>query len=215
MGLPIFGESNYSNPQWVNEPNNRGTYGLLQTCILTLGLCVYSAIHLNVFHKECGWWMRAFICTKWIIVALLAPEFVVLNAWSQRRQAVRIAQLLRRRAGQDEPRSWISILSIHLSSKLGNLTEKEVDPEAGQVQEDDELGTEGNNVAPSDAQTLQAPVTTLPATVPEDIEPPKNEAVTVADEAAEEKPPSGNNQFAKPAAIRKPLLQVGFPQLLS
>ena len=103
MGLDIFGTSNYSNPQWIPEPNGRGTWGLIQTCLLTLGLCVYSAIHLNVFHRQCRWWTRLSIRLKWLVVALLAPEFIVYNAWSQRRQAVRIARMLRRRCGQKEP----------------------------------------------------------------------------------------------------------------
>lgn len=44
------------------------------------------------------------------MIALLAPEFVVFNAWSQRRQAVRIARMLRRRCGQEDPCSCASIL---------------------------------------------------------------------------------------------------------
>ena len=85
------------------EPNGRGTWGLIQTCLLTLGLCIYSAIHLNVFHRQCRWWTRLSIRLKWLVIALLAPEFIVHNAWSQRRQAVRIARMLRRRCGQKEP----------------------------------------------------------------------------------------------------------------
>lgn len=119
MGLPLFGTSNYSDPQWMPEPNSRGTWGLVQTCLLTLGLCVYSAIHLNVFHRECRWWTRALIRLKWLVVALLAPEFIVYNAWSQRRQAVRIARMLRRRCGQEEPVAPISALWARLWSKAG------------------------------------------------------------------------------------------------
>lgn len=119
MGLPLFGTSNYSDPQWMPEPNSRGTWGLVQTCLLTLGLCVYTAIHLNVFHRECRWWTRALIRLKWLVVALLAPEFIVYNAWSQRRQAVRIARMLRRRCGQEEPVSLISALWARLRPKAG------------------------------------------------------------------------------------------------
>ena len=117
MGLPIFGTSNYSNPNWVPEPNGRGTWGLVQTCLLTLGLCVYSAIHLNVFHRECAWWANLLIRCKWLLVALLAPEFIVFNAWSQRRQAMRIAHLLRKRYGQEEPRSLIFMAWDYVRSK--------------------------------------------------------------------------------------------------
>jgi len=54
MGLPVSGISNYSNPQWIAEPSGRDTWGLVQNCLLKLGLSVYSAIRLNVFHRYCG-----------------------------------------------------------------------------------------------------------------------------------------------------------------
>ncbi|KAK3377234.1 hypothetical protein B0T24DRAFT_592848 [Lasiosphaeria ovina] len=102
QGLPIFGTSNYTTPRWVPEPNSRGTWSLIQSCLLTLGLCVFSAIHPNVFHRESRWWTRWLVRFKWLVAALIAPEFIVFNAWSQRRHAARIARQLRRRAGQPE-----------------------------------------------------------------------------------------------------------------
>lgn len=117
MGLPIFGASNYTRPQFVPEPIGRGTWGLVQSCLFTLGLCVYSAIHVNVFHRECRWWTRALIRCKWLVVALLAPEFIVFNAWSQRRQALRIAHALRKRSGQVEHESWMVTLRRYLRPK--------------------------------------------------------------------------------------------------
>jgi len=110
MGLPIFGESDFKHAQWVSENNNRGTWSLVQTCLITLGLCVYSAVHLNCFQADCPQWMKYVVRGKWLVVALLAPEFIVFNAWSQRRQAVRLARILRRRSGQEEPRSWVRSL---------------------------------------------------------------------------------------------------------
>lgn len=110
MGLSIFGESDFNNARWVSENNNRGTWSLIQTCLITLGLCVYSAVHLNCFQSNCPLWMKYVVRGKWLIVALLAPEFIVFNAWSQRRQAVRLARILRRRSGQEEPKSWMRSL---------------------------------------------------------------------------------------------------------
>ncbi len=37
---------------WIPEPNTRGTWSLLYSCIFTLALCVYSAIHLNIPARE-------------------------------------------------------------------------------------------------------------------------------------------------------------------
>jgi hypothetical protein len=102
MGLTIFGTSDFSNATWVPEKNTRGTWNLIQTCLITLGLCVYSAVHLNCFQQGCSYWIKALVRAKWLLVALLAPEFIVFNAWSQRRQAVRLTKLLNRRSGQPE-----------------------------------------------------------------------------------------------------------------
>ncbi|KAK0712523.1 hypothetical protein B0T26DRAFT_649520, partial [Lasiosphaeria miniovina] len=101
-GLPIFGTSNYTTPRWVPEPNSRGTWSLIQSCLLTLGLCVFSAIHPNVFHRGSRLWTRWLVRFKWLVAALIAPEFIVFNAWSQRRHAARITRQLRRRASQPE-----------------------------------------------------------------------------------------------------------------
>lgn len=117
MGLDIFGESNYTNARWIPDPDTRGTSGLILTCSITLALCVSSALHLNVFHRQCGLWMRCLVRAKWILIALLAPEFVVFNAWSQRRHALRIAKMLRKRCGQAEPESGSTTLRKMLGLK--------------------------------------------------------------------------------------------------
>ncbi|XHG04800.1 hypothetical protein AWENTII_008052 [Aspergillus wentii] len=122
--MTIFGTSNYTNSQWIPNPNNRGTWDLIQTCIITLGLCVYSALHLNVFDHQCPWWHRWLIRFKWMVIALLAPEFIVYNAWFQHRQASRIAQVLRRRSGQTEPESFMAFLRRYI---LGRSTVNELD----------------------------------------------------------------------------------------
>ncbi|XPS70735.1 hypothetical protein M3J09_002937 [Ascochyta lentis] len=106
MGLPIFGTSDFSNAAWISGKSTRGTWNLIQTCVITLGLCVYSAVHLNCFQRGCSYWMKIVVRGKWLLVALLAPEFIVFNAWSQRRQAVRLARMMRKRSGQEEPKSW-------------------------------------------------------------------------------------------------------------
>ncbi|RDL35312.1 uncharacterized protein BP5553_07243 [Venustampulla echinocandica] len=138
MGLPIFGTSNYTSAQWVPEPNRRGTWDLVQSCVLTLGLCIYSAFHLNVFHRECKWWIRFLVQTKWLVVALLAPEFIVFNAWAQRRQAVRIAKMLRKRSGQEEVGSWFTRLCKYFRRKLRLLDqERGQQPAAVQNQQQD------------------------------------------------------------------------------
>lgn len=68
---------------WVSDPNGRGTSGLILSCLLTLGLCVWSAMHLNIPQKHestLQYWLRN---AKWIFLGILIPELVVLSAWRQ------------------------------------------------------------------------------------------------------------------------------------
>lgn len=68
---------------WVSDPDGRGTFTILFSCVLTLSLCVYTAIHLNVRRyrqSELQSWLET---TKWVIFGVLAPELVVYIAWRQ------------------------------------------------------------------------------------------------------------------------------------
>jgi hypothetical protein len=68
---------------FIKEDNQRDTISLLISCFATLGLCVYSAVHLNVprrgersyrtLLRECGW----------CIIGLFAPELILYTAWRQ------------------------------------------------------------------------------------------------------------------------------------
>jgi hypothetical protein len=69
-------------PSWVSSPSGRGTWDLLYSCTFTIFLCVYSAIPLNVPPDESKFrfWLRK---TKWVFIAILAPELVVYTAFEQ------------------------------------------------------------------------------------------------------------------------------------
>lgn len=68
---------------WVKDPDGRGTFSLLVSCAVTLGLCVWSALHLNIPPKRKSRGGRAWYYTKWIILGILIPELVILSAWRQ------------------------------------------------------------------------------------------------------------------------------------
>ena len=70
-------------PPWVPDPNGRGTWSLLYSCVFTLGLCVWTALHLNVpawNESEYDKWLRR---VKWLFIAVFAPEMAVFTAWHQ------------------------------------------------------------------------------------------------------------------------------------
>ncbi|KAF8246301.1 hypothetical protein K440DRAFT_530686, partial [Wilcoxina mikolae CBS 423.85] len=70
------------------EPNTRGTVSILFSCAATLGLCVWTALHLNVEragaseikNTAASRFLGKFI---WSFVALIAPEIVLTVALHQ------------------------------------------------------------------------------------------------------------------------------------
>ena len=80
---------------WVEDPDGRGTFTIASSCILTLSLCVYTAIHLNVrpYQKtELQSWIET---TKWVVFGILAPEFLVFVAWRQYVSAMALDRIVR------------------------------------------------------------------------------------------------------------------------
>jgi hypothetical protein len=71
---------------WVNSPNIRGTMDIIQSCVLTLVACIYTALHLNV-PAYSAWYSVSWIKFTWVILALFAPEIVVFTAAEQLRKA--------------------------------------------------------------------------------------------------------------------------------
>lgn len=65
-----------STAKWHSEPTFRGTFGILSSCLVTIGLCVWSTLHLNVpEHGQTGlitrYTMRKIM---WLLIGLFAPE---------------------------------------------------------------------------------------------------------------------------------------------
>jgi hypothetical protein len=77
---------------YMKEPSTRGTVGLIYSCLATLFLCAWTAVHLNV--PSSGSLIRStthrFI---WMILAAFLPEFVIwraLRQWTAARHLLRI-----------------------------------------------------------------------------------------------------------------------------
>lgn len=93
---------------WVSDPNGRGTSSLVLSCLLTLSLCVWSALHLNIPAKgesRRQYWLRR---VKWSICGVLIPEIVVLLAWRQWTSARRLTNEVNKVFDDIEQRSTSS-----------------------------------------------------------------------------------------------------------
>ncbi len=76
---------------WVSQSNTRGTMDIIWSCASTIFICVWVMLHLNVTAKrEKRWhiWLRKL---RWFVLALLAPELLMLFAggqWASARRSV-------------------------------------------------------------------------------------------------------------------------------
>jgi hypothetical protein len=68
---------------FVQDPNGRGTFGLIISCVLTLILCVWSALHLNIPTPHEPFFRAIWRSICWILAGIYAPELVVFTAWRQ------------------------------------------------------------------------------------------------------------------------------------
>lgn len=60
---------------WQPNPLTRGTADILSTCLITIALCIWSALHLNVASDD-GWYARLWAKIFWLLLGLVAPELV-------------------------------------------------------------------------------------------------------------------------------------------
>ena len=93
--IPETGNGVYCQPQFVQEPTQRGAFGITWSCAVTLFLCAYTSIHLNVpSHSERFWrvCLRVFL---WMLATITAPELVLLFATGQKLEARRSMEIWR------------------------------------------------------------------------------------------------------------------------
>ncbi|KAF2495098.1 hypothetical protein BU16DRAFT_509670, partial [Lophium mytilinum] len=79
-----FGSHPSNHSVWKPEPTHRGTYSVLSTCLVTMGLCVWTVVHLNLpEHGKLSSqrWRRL----GWLLVGLLAPELLPVSTPSLHR----------------------------------------------------------------------------------------------------------------------------------
>ncbi len=65
---------------WQPNPEGRGTFDILSSCVITLLLCVWTAVHLNI-PPRVSFREQSLRKVGWLVLALLAPEVVAYTAW--------------------------------------------------------------------------------------------------------------------------------------
>ena len=77
---------------WVSQPNGRGTFDILWSCVATVFLCSWSVLCVNIPEKKDGRWTVASRKLGMAILGNIGPEFILQIALGQlisARQSVR------------------------------------------------------------------------------------------------------------------------------
>ena len=103
---------NNSTISWQSDPDFRGTFNILSTCLSTLFICVWSAVHDDIPRGEQG--VRATLRrVGWLVAGLLAPElllYISFHQWCMARKILKHAERkLKQRLPSSSSWSWPSM----------------------------------------------------------------------------------------------------------
>lgn len=68
---------------WKPNPNCRGTFGIISTCVATLLICAWSAVHVDIPSREMSTSKRLVPKLGWLVMGLLAPDYLLYLAVGQ------------------------------------------------------------------------------------------------------------------------------------
>jgi hypothetical protein len=77
---------------WVDSPDGRGTIDIIWGCLLTILLCVWTVLTINVPAKDTTLWEFTLTKLKWMAITLFGPEWlfgVAGGQWSYARRSVK------------------------------------------------------------------------------------------------------------------------------
>jgi hypothetical protein len=85
-----------AEPPYVSNSNRRGTIDIILSSIITLTLCVYTSIHLNITPPKKFFGIRTICVYKlyWVLIGMFAHEFVLYAAYIQWRNSKIVCKIL-------------------------------------------------------------------------------------------------------------------------
>lgn len=84
---------NATKDGWVDEPNGRGTWGILSTCLVTIILCCWTSMCPNIPAQNEGFITQMRDKLHLTVLALFSPEIlsiIPLGEWSSARASVTV-----------------------------------------------------------------------------------------------------------------------------
>lgn len=68
---------------FVSEPDGRGTIGILTSCVLTLVICLWTCLHLNIPPPNATYFQVLRRKLRWMLIGAIAPEVMASTAFGQ------------------------------------------------------------------------------------------------------------------------------------
>lgn len=86
---------------WISQPNGRGTFDIIWSSLFTIFLCTWTSLHLNVPTLKEHYWQQCTRKFRWMVQAIMAPEFIVAFATGQKVEARRSIEMWKRSGYND------------------------------------------------------------------------------------------------------------------
>ena len=100
-----------AEPPWVSEPTGRGTIGLVVPCVITLGLCVWTAVHLKVVTQPSTGRLLA-MKAAWTFLGVFTPELMLWISFQQYLEARSVRAQLRSFRNKETPKLVGEVFSM-------------------------------------------------------------------------------------------------------
>lgn len=115
--------------EWVPQPQTRGTADILYTCVVTIVLCVFTAVHLNLPAPKETTFQRLLRKWKWTATGIFAPEVILFSAWNQFSEAWSLVKILNEEHRKQHGRC--DQIQVETVKGHGYQIGESQDPEAG------------------------------------------------------------------------------------
>ncbi|KAI9796758.1 MAG: hypothetical protein M1833_005998 [Piccolia ochrophora] len=82
---------------WVSSPQRRGTMDIIWGCFVTVFVCTWTILHLNLPAPDEGLWQILVRKSRWMVMAVIVPEVLTASAFAQRvaaRESVRAMEAI-------------------------------------------------------------------------------------------------------------------------
>lgn len=141
LAVTTASNSTEQKSTWTPEPRGRGTWSILSNCIFTLIICIWTVIHDDVpikdshsstlsFHKITPF-SRLLSKLQWMLYAFLAPEHMIIMAYSQWKRARSLQKEFCSIIGDKRPGSKDDILGLEGSFfvNMGGFSSGPIQPD--------------------------------------------------------------------------------------